>query len=392
MKELWRSPAGCAALVVVGALTIVVMIAVVALWPSGVAPLRAQPHGAAAEYEAEVLEVRATRCPAPGQRGCAEAVARFVEGPERGRTGAFDASFSGTSSAVGVGDRVFLAKNEIPPGADPRGVAPYALTGYQRHRALLVLAVIFVAFVVVLGRWRGWMALVGLAASLLLIVKFLVPAILEGRSPVLVAVVGALAVMIVTIVLHHGLGPQSVAAIIGTTVSLAITIALAALFIDLTNVSGVSSEESQLVLAGRTDLSLDGLILAGMIVGALGVLDDLTVSQASTVMALRRSGPQDGWRDLYRGALSVGRDHVAATVNTLVLAYVGAALPILLIFSVGATSFGDAVNIEQVAQEIVATLVGSIGLITAVPITTALAAVLAAALPPRALPEGAHAH
>jgi uncharacterized membrane protein len=346
-----------------------------------------RPHDVAAEYEAKVLEVRAVRCEAPGQRGCARASARFVEGPERGRTGVFDASFSGTSSAVGVGDRVFLAKNELPPEADPQGVAPYALTGYQRHRPLLVLAAIFVAFVLVLGRWRGGMALIGLTASLLLVVKFVVPAILDGRSPILVAVVGALAVMIV---LCHGLGPQSLAAIIGTTASLDITIALAALFMNLTNVSGISSEESQLVLAGRTDLSLDGLILAGMIVGALGVLDDLTVSQASTVMALRRSAPHDEWRALYRGALDVGRDHVAATVNTLVLAYVGAALPILLIFSVGATSFGDAVNIEQVAQEIVATLVGSIGLITAVPITTALAALLAPGFRRARWPPGTH--
>jgi hypothetical protein len=152
------------------------------------------------------------------------------------------------------------------------------------------------------------------------------------------------------------------------------------------------SEESQLVLAGHPDLALDGLILAGMLVGALGVLDDLTVSQASAVMAIRRAAPAKGWHALYREALKVGRDHVAATVNTLVLAYAGAALPVLLIFTVGGTAFGDAVNVEEVAQEIVATLVGSIGLVLAVPLTTALAAALAVRLPQAALPTHTHPH
>jgi len=209
---------------------------------------------------------------------------------------------------------------------------------------------------------------------------------------VTVAVVGALAVMILTILLCHGFGPQSIAAILGTSASLALTAGLAAAFIELANISGISSEESQLVLAGREDLSLRGLILAGIVIGALGVLDDLTVSQASAVMALRRALPSSGWRALYREALTVGRDHVAATVNTLVLAYVGAALPVLLIISVGGTTLGEAANIEEIAQEIVATLVGSIGLIAAVPIRTALAAVLAVRLPRGRLPQPAHAH
>ena len=129
-------------------------------------------------------------------------------------------------------------------------------------------------------------------------------------------------------------------------------------------------------------VSLEGLVLAGIVIGALGVLDDVTVSQASAVMALQRANPAQGFGQLYRGGLTVGRDHVAATVNTLVLAYVGASLPILLIFAVGETPFADAVNREAVAEQIVATLVGSIGLIAAVPVTTALAALLAARQPP----------
>ena len=390
MRQLIATPAGRLAAGLVALLTLAVVIALVVLWPGDVSRSEgvngSVTHTAPAKHEAKVVEVRAVRCPNANMRDCAQAVARFTEGPERGQEGRFDASFSGTSGALGVGDHVFLTANQVPEGTP--GVHPYSLVGFQRHQPLLLLALVFVSFVIVLGRVRGLMALLGLALSLGLVVVFVVPAILDGSPPVLVALVGALAVMIITIVLCHGTGAQSVAAILGTTVSLAATVALAALFIGLTNISGISSEESQLVLAGRGDLSLDGLILAGLLIGALGVLDDLTVSQASTVMALRRAAPDASWRQLYQQAVTVGRDHVAATVNTLVLAYVGAALPILLIFSVGATSFGDAINIEQVAQEIVAMLVGSIGLMIAVPVTTARSRSSAPPRPPCAPSTG----
>jgi uncharacterized membrane protein len=197
--------------------------------------------------------------------------------------------------------------------------------------------------------------------------------------------------MLLTITLAHGFGAQTVAAVLGTTASLGLTIGLAELFSKAANLSGLASEQSTLLLAGQDNLSLHGLVLAGFIVGALGVMDDVTVSQSSTVMALRRANPLLRTRALYREAVVVGRDHVAATVNTLVLAYVGASLPLVLLFSVAGTSVGEALNTEAVAQEVVGTLVGSIGLVVAVPLTTGLAAVLAARLPVSAL-ASAHGH
>jgi uncharacterized membrane protein len=158
------------------------------------------------------------------------------------------------------------------------------------------------------------------------------------------------------------------------------------------HLTGISSEETTYLRAVAGTISLQGLLLAGMIIGALGVLDDLTVSQASTVMALRRANPVLGTGKLIRGALDVGHDHIAATVNTLVLAYAGASLPVLLIFSIGGTSFRDAVNTEAVAAQVVAMIVGSIGLIAAVPITTALAALVAERLPEAALVDEGHVH
>src|SRR5829696_3023408 len=246
--------------------------------------------------------------------------------------------------------------------------------------------------VVVLGRWRGLRSLIGLAISLLIVAKFIVPAILSGHDAVAVAIVGALAIMLVTILLTHGIGAKSLAAVLGTTLSLVLTIALAELFTGLSNLSGFASDQATLLTVGQEQLSFHGLIVAGMVIGALGVLDDVTVSQASTVMALRATDPTQRFRELYSRALSVGRDHVTATVNTLVLAYVGAALPTVLLFSVAGMSFGDALNTESIAQDVVATLVGSIGLIAAVPITTALAAIFAIRLSTADIAQAADGH
>jgi len=250
----------------------------------------------------------------------------------------------------------------------------------------------FAALVLLTGRWKGLRALIGLAASLAIVILFVLPAILDGASPPGVALVGSLAIMLVTLVITHGFGPKMLAAALGTTTALLLTLGLGSLSIGLTHLTGLSSDEAIFIRASVGEISITGLLLAGMLIGALGVLDDLTVTQASTVLALRRANPALGFRRLFESAIAVGHDHIAATVNTLVLAYAGAALPILLIFSLGGTSPGDALNSESVAAEIVATLVGSIGLIAAVPLTTALAAVLAGRISPAELDAESHAH
>jgi uncharacterized membrane protein len=224
------------------------------------------------------------------------------------------------------------------------------------------------------------------------VLVFVVPAILDGEPPLAVAVVGSLAVALVTIPLAHGGGPKSLAALLGTAASLLLTALLASVFTEAAHLTGFSSEEAIFLQVSGADLSLDGLLLAGMVIGALGVLDDVTVSQASTVLALRGAAPALGFRDLFGRALRVGRDHVSATVNTLVLAYVGASLPVLLIFSSADLGLGEALGLEVVATEVVATLVGSIGLIAAVPVTTALAAMLALRESPERLAASEHGH
>jgi uncharacterized membrane protein len=295
---------------------------------------------------------------------------------------------------LNVGDGVRVAENQLPPEAQLGGIKldRYSLADFERKAPLLWLGLGFAGLVLLTGRWQGLRALLGLGASLAIVVFFVVPAILDGSSAPGVALVGSLAIMIVTLVVTHGFGPKMLSATLGTAAALILTLGLGSLFIGAAHLTGLSSDEALFLRASVGNISITGLLLAGMVIGALGVLDDLTVTQASTVLALRRANPALGFRRLFEGAIEVGHDHIAATVNTLVLAYAGAALPVLLIFSLGGTSFGDALNSESVATEIVATLVGSIGLIAAVPLTTALATLLAVRLAPGTIADDQHVH
>ena len=370
---------------------------VVLLWPENREIPRPPELGAAPDTEkAEIVGVRSTACGlGAGRDDCLEVTAELRSGPDEGEEVTF--TFAAAEGEFDVGDDIRVFKNaplDAPPDPLTEGIEiePYSFSDFERRTPMLGLVVMFVALVLLTGRWQGFRALLGLCGSLAVIVFFIVPAILDGRSPIAVAFVGALAIMLITLPLAHGAGPKTIAASLGTAASLTLTLVLGYFFIDLTHLSGVSSEEAVYLRATQGDLSLRGLLLAGMVIAALGVLDDLTVSQSSTVMALRRANPSLGFGGLFRSAVTVGHDHIAATVNTLVLAYAGASLPVLLIFSLADTPFADAINFEAVAETVVATLVGSIGLIAAVPITTALAALLASSVEPEALSEVGHAH
>lgn len=382
-----------------------VVVGMAVLWPGGgdrIAPLQGSVEGdagpPAAEVVAEVEETVRRRCEQSPRSPCQILTIRIDEGDQAGRRARL--TLPGTTLAPEVlpGDRIRVTESYVPVGAEPPPNAEaYTFTDFERRSPLLLLAIVFAVLVVALGRWKGVRSLLGLAASLAVVTQFMVPAILDGSSPLAVALVGALAVMLLTVGLAHGTGVTSVAAVLGSAASLLATALPAVLFVGLAHITGFSSEESTLLLAPTEGgvgggLSLEGLVLAGIVVGALGVLDDVTVSQASTVLALRRANPGLGGRAVFREGLSVGRDHLAATVNTLVLAYVGAALPVLLIFEQSGIGVSDALNRERVAGQIVAMLVGSIGLVLAVPLTTALAAWLARTLPPAALARAGDAH
>jgi len=374
------------------AIGIATAIGMAVLWPGDVDAQLGEAIVADSQ-KATVERVEEFACSGFATDTCQDATIRLGSGPQEGSRSRLRLGGGGLDPKLEVGDEVRVVENVVPPGAqDPSAGQRYSLSDFERRRPMLFLALAFCALVVLFGRGRGALSLVGLALSLGVVLGFVVPAILDGKSPLAVAVVGSSAVMLATILLAHGAGPKSLAAILGTAASLLLTAGLAVLFTDLTHLTGLATEEATFVQASQSGISLQGLLLAGMVIGALGVLDDVTISQASTVLALRGANPTQGFRQLFGRAMTVGRDHVSATVNTLVLAYVGASLPLLLIFSSSSLGLVDALNLELIAKEVVATLVGSIGLISAVPITTALAALLARRIPAEDLAGEQHAH
>lgn len=371
----------------------VTLVGLVKLWPHGSAP-RVSGITAVKTHGAEVESVAARRCSDVGLETCFHVGVKLLDGPDKGSAATVWVGKTTGYTGFSVGDRVRVLRNPPPPaGYSGPGVGRYSFADYDRRMPMAWLAAAFVVLLILGSRLAGVRALVGLGVSLALVVFFVIPSILAGHSALAVALVGSLAVLLATVPLLYGLGPKSIAAWLGTALSLFLAVGLAALFTNLTHLTGTTSDQAVTLATSDHRVSLHGLLLAGMIVGALGVLVDLTVSQASTVIALRRANASLGFVGLFRAALAVGHDHIAATVNTLVFAYAGAALPTLLIFSVSGSSFTDAINSEAVAGEVVATLVGAIALIVSMPLTTALAAVLAVRTADRRLAADAgHSH
>jgi uncharacterized membrane protein len=271
------------------------------------------------------------------------------------------------------GDRVLVTVSKTP-----ENVVNAYFVDHVRSTSLLWLLGIFAAAILLISRWKGLRSLVSMAFSLFVIVGYIIPHILAGEDPLTVSIIGSAILLAVTLYLTYGWNLKTHAAVLSMILSLLLTGALAAVFVVFARLNGSGDENSMfLVQSLAASINLRGLLLGGMIIGALGVLDDLVTTQASAVFELHAANPDLGLRGLFRSAMRIGQDHVAATVNTLVLAYAGAALPMLLLFSLARGDYGNLVNFAFVAEEIVRTLVGSLGLIAAVPLTTVLAAGLA---------------
>ena len=329
--------------------------------PPGYAAQRA--HGTVLDVHPCELEVR----------GCKAGTVELRSGP--GSPGEVEAllPFGKQAPVVEAGDRVILAFVEQAPRGEQ-----YSFQDFDREQPLLILLVLFVVSVLLLSRLRGVGSLVSLGFTLLLLVTFTLPAIMQGGPPLAIAVVTAATVMLVTLYLSHGFSVRTSVAMVGTLVSLLVIGLLGSLFSQLGQFTGMVDEGSQYIATVARQVDLTGLLLAGLVIGALGVLDDVTVTQTWAVWELADADPDATRATLFRRAMRIGRSHVASTVNTLVLAYVGATLPLLLVFSALELPFGSAVSQEIVAQEVVRGLVGGLGIVAAVPVTTAIAAVVAA--------------
>ncbi len=350
------------------------------LWPGGDAVPLGAAGGRPVQLEATVTRVAPRRCPeVPGQESfrCSVVTVELAEGADAGETFMFDYSSAPRARAIQEGDDVVVGKGAEPQGDPPPGAeAPsrYFFMDFDRRAPLVALGVLFSIVVIALSRWRGLAALAGLGVSLVVLVKFVLPAILDGREPLAVAVVGGATIMFLALYLAHGLSAATTTAVLGTLASLLLTAVLALLFVEISAFTGLGSEEAAFLQISQQQVNLEGLLLASIIIGTLGVLDDVTVTQSSAVWELQRANPGYGLRNLFGAGIRIGRDHIASTVNTLVLAYAGASLPLLILFSVSDRALDQVVNTEIVAEEVVRTLVGSIGLVASVPITTGLAA------------------
>lgn len=307
------------------------------------------------------------------QGQCAKATIEVTTGGDKGRT-FVEIVQPDAPRQLSEGQGVVVA---YAPDA-PRDLQ-YSVTDVNRKLPMVLLAGIFALAVVLVGRLRGLMALIALSVSFLVLTFFILPAILQGSNPLVVAVVGSSAIMLIALYMCHGLSARTSVAVLGTLISLLLIGLLGSLFIGWASLTGNTDDNTGLIHGLYPDIDMSGLLLAGVIIGSLGVLDDVTVTQTSAVWELHQADPRMGPRALYRAGIRIGRDHIASVVNTLVLAYAGAALPLLLLFSIAQSSVGTVANSELVAEEIVRTLVGSIGLVASVPVTTALAALVVSA-------------
>lgn len=255
------------------------------------------------------------------------------------------------------------------------GQVLYYITDFIRFNSLYLLVGIFVVLTVVIARKKGLLSIIGLIFSFIIMLKFMLPQIREGWHPLLVAILSAIVIIPFNFYISHGFSRKTTFAVISTIITLAITGLIAIYFVDASNLTGFTSDEASfLSILSEGKINIRDLLLAGIIIGILGILDDITISQSSVAYQLKSASPAMEFKELFTRTMEVGRDHIASLVNTLILVYTSAALPLLILFLDSTDSFSKTVNREIVAEEVIRTGVTSIGLILAVPISTFIAA------------------
>ncbi|MDT0213457.1 YibE/F family protein [Rothia sp. ARF10] len=343
--------------------------------PEGEEPATGEPGGEAPSGEAPSGE------PDPSApTDCGTVQVRITEGAGEGEVVQAPVPGGPGAPEVEEGDEVSVAPSQGADGTE------YAIVDHQRASGLWVLAAAFALAVVAFGRLRGVTALLGLAVTFALLLVFVVPAILGGASPVVVSLVASSAIILVVLYLTHGFSLSTTVAVVSTLASLALTGLLSWLSVEGLHLTGITDDIST-YLGTQHRVDMQGLLLAGIVIGSLGVLDDVTVSQAATVGEISRANPGYGFAPLYRAGIRVGRAHIASVINTIVLAYAGSSLPLLVLIVADNSGIGDVVTDQVIAQEIVRSAVATIGLIAAVPITTLLAVLAAHEAVPRETPR-----
>ncbi|WP_226921280.1 YibE/F family protein [Georgenia subflava] len=362
-------------------LLLATVVGLIALWPRGETPIGSVPlAGTGMTIESgTVVEVVDD---AQGQ-----VRVELATGSGAGQVVPVQVPPETMANGMGVGDAVRLM---FSPQAMGTG-SPYVFWDFERTAPVGLLALGYAVVVLAVARWRGLAAMVGLGGSLAVIVVFVLPAIMLGASPLVVALVGASAMMFLSLYLAHGVSIRTTTALLGTFVGLAVTVALAAWGTRAANLTGASSEHSLILLSTFPNLSLADLLLCGIVIAGLGALNDVTITQASAVWEIHAANPSVPRRRLFTQGMRIGRDHIASTVYTLAFAYVGTALPMLMVAALMDRAVLDTLMAGEIAEEVVRTLVSSIGLVLAIPVTTGIAAALVRTSRPGRRDSGASA-
>ncbi|MDF0528513.1 YibE/F family protein [Tsukamurella sp. 8F] len=419
---------------ILGAVAVAVVVGAVVLWPSHLRVSLPDVPGSSPTAKGTVEHTVLGKCDFTARSngtlassepsltpdtagGCLNSTVKITSGPDAGAWTQFSIGTlrvaSSTTPGVATTSGVDETKPATPGAGQPdlgpgtrivmgytpaqNGVAPaYSFYDYARGVSLWVWGLLFAAVVVAVALWRGLRALIGLAIAGIVVVGFALPSILQGNSAVWVALVSSAAILFAVLYLAHGLSLRTSSALLGTLSALALCALLSWLAVTTTKVTGLSSDDTANLQAYASSVSISGILLAGFVIGALGVLNDVTITQASAVFELARLSPKASRRRTFFSAMRVGRDHIASTVYTLVFAYVGSALPLLLLFSVAGRPLGEVLTSDAVAIELVRSFVGGIGLALSVPLTTAIAVLLAkprhSAVSEAAVDRYAHSH
>jgi uncharacterized membrane protein len=360
------------------------LVGLVALWPSSettaaqqaaesfLPPGTTYPEATIASLEPyECAQATADR---PAQT-CATAVMVIADGDSAGDYVQVDLPPEVVAEGVEVGDELVLNRD---PGTEGGGPG-YSFQDFPRGTPIVALALFFTLVVGAVARLRGLRALLGLAFAFAVLLQFMLPALLDGGSPIWVSLVGCSLIMYVVLYLAHGFSARTTTALLGTLFGLALSAGLGAVAVSAAHLTGFSSENTIQLLTFDPTLDFSGLVLAASVVVGLGILNDVTITQAAAVWQLHEASPQAGWRELFARGMSIGRDHIASTVYTIVFAYAGAALPLLLLFQLYDRPFWTVLTGSEVGEEVIRTFVGGIALVLAVPVTTLIGALVATA-------------
>jgi uncharacterized membrane protein len=378
--------------VVLAAVAVSTVAGLIALWPDhgkvATASSSVQYAAPGTTFPTGKIVALSDSCPgyssgsaslAPGDtRACELSKVQLLDGPSAGRTISLPLIWPWATAGLHVGDRLALV---VPPqtaksgtSAAPSTTSGVTVGGVVRDQSLLIWALVLAVVVVAVGLLRGLMALVALGFSGFMLVEFILPALISGRPAIAVAVVGGSAIMFVVLFLAHGLSMRTSVALLGTLFGIALTAGIAQLAVTTTHLTGVTGDGGQ--LSGVTQIDFRGLLTCAIVIAGLGVLNDVTVTQASAVWELRAASPELSRRQLFAHAMRIGRDHIASTIYTIAFAYAGAAMVVLIVLYLYDLSTLNLLSQEDLATEIVRTLCTAIGLVLAVPVTTAIAALL----------------